>query len=94
MFEIALNTYGPIQKLTKAESNLKSKPRLTKGVMTSVKSKNVICKKIIKAKKPAEKKDYIMISKTSNLVIKLHRIRNAKHYHHCFTNHNKNMIKT
>ena len=37
MFEMPLNTYAPIQKLTKAESNLKSKSWLTKGVKTSKK---------------------------------------------------------
>ena len=50
------DTYVPIPKLAKAELNLKLKPWLTKGVMASIKKKNVMYKKIIKAKKPAEKK--------------------------------------
>ena len=39
MIETLLETYAPIQKLTTAELKLKSKPWLTKGIMTSVKKK-------------------------------------------------------
>ena len=45
VFETLLNTYAPIQKLTKAEFKLKSKPWLTKEIMSSIKKKNVIYKK-------------------------------------------------
>ena len=41
--------------MNKAELKLKSKPWFTKGIMTSIKKKNVIYKKFIKAKNPAEK---------------------------------------
>ena len=37
MIEILLDTYASIQKLTKVELKLKSKPWLTKGIMTSIK---------------------------------------------------------
>ena len=50
MIETLLDTYAPIQKLTKAELKLKSKPWLTRGIMTSVKKKNKIYKKIIQLK--------------------------------------------
>ena len=39
MSEMLPDAYAPIQKLTKAELKLKSKPWLTKGIMTSVKKK-------------------------------------------------------
>ena len=42
MTEMLLDTYAPIQKLTKAELKLKSKPWLTRGIMTSIKKKNKI----------------------------------------------------
>ena len=50
MIETLLDTYAPIQKLTKAELKLKSKPWLTRGIMTSVKKKKKIYKKIIQLK--------------------------------------------
>ena len=53
--EMLLDTYAPIQKLTKAESKLKSKPWLTRGIMTSIKKKNIIYKKFIKAENSTEK---------------------------------------
>ena len=63
--------------------------------MNSVKKKNTIYKKFVKTKNSTEKnilynefKDY------RNLVTKLSRISKAKHYHHYFTDHKKNMLKT
>ena len=55
MIETLLDTYAPIQKLTKAELKLKSKPWLNRGIMTSIKKENIICKKFIKAKNSTEK---------------------------------------
>ena len=52
--ETLLDTYAPIQKLTKAESKLKSKPWLTTGIINSIKKKNKIYKKFIKAKTSTE----------------------------------------
>ena len=90
-----LDTYAPIQKLTKAESKLKSKPWLTRGIMTSIKKKNIIYKKFIKAKNSTEKNIlYNEFKRYRNLVTKLSRISKAKHYHHYFTDHKKNMLKT
>ena len=42
MIEMLLDSYEPIQKLTKAELKLKSKPWLTRGIITSIKNKNKI----------------------------------------------------
>ena len=74
---------------------MKSKPWLTRGIMNSVKKKKTIYKKFVKTKNSTEKnilynefKDY------RNLVTKLSRISKAKHYHHYFTDHKKNMLKT
>ena len=50
MFEKLLETYSPIQKLTKAELKLKSKLWRTTRIMTSIKKKNVIYKTFIKVK--------------------------------------------
>ena len=63
--------------------------------MTSIKKKNIIYKKFIKAKNSAEKNIlYTEFKRCRNLVTKLSRISKAKHYHHNFTDHKKNMLKT
>ena len=79
--ETLLDTYAPIQKLTKAESKLKPRrPWLTRGIMTSIKKKNVIYKKFIKAKNSTEKNIlYNEFKRYRNLVTKLSRISKAKH---------------
>ena len=55
MIETLLDTYDPIQKLTKAELKLKSKRWLNRGITTSIKKKDTIYKKFIKAKNSTEK---------------------------------------
>ena len=64
MIETVLDTYVPIKKLNKAELKLKSQSWLTKGIMTSIKKKNIIYKKVIKAKTQLKKTFYIMNSNT------------------------------
>ena len=64
MIETVLDTYVPIKKLNKAELKLKSKSWLTKGTMTSIKKKNIIYKKVIKAKTQLKKTFHIMNSNT------------------------------
>ena len=66
MIESLLDTYAPIQKMAKAEVKteiwklkLKLKPWLIKEIMSSIKKKNIIYKKIIKVKNLAEKKSFI-----------------------------------
>ena len=84
-----LDTYAPIQKLAKAQSKLKSKPWLTRGIMTSIKKKNKIYKKFIKAKTSTEKNILYEFKNYRNLITKLRRISKARHYHHYFTDHKK-----
>ena len=57
-----LDTYAPIQTLTKAESKLKSKPWLTKGTMTSIKKKIKYTKKLSKLKTQLKRTFYVMNS--------------------------------
>ena len=70
MIETLLDTYAPIQKLTKAELKLKSKRWLNRGIMTSIKKKNIIYEKFIKAKNSTEKNIlYIYIMNSSTIEI-------------------------
>ena len=96
MFETLINTYAPIQKLVKAKLKLKAKFWLTKGIMTSVKKKIVIYQKFIKAKNLAGKKNilYNNFKCYRNLISELSRISKAKHDHHYFTDHKRDMLKT
>ena len=95
MIEMLLDTYAPIQKLIKAELRLNSKHWLTRRRIISIKKKNIRYKTIIKAKSSTEKNIlYNEFKHYRNLVTKLSRISKAKHYHHYFTDHKKNMLKT
>ena len=99
MIETLLDTYAPIQKLTKAELKLKSKRWLNRGIMTSIKKKNIIYEKFIKAKNSTEKNILYIYNEFKhyrNLATKLSRISKAKamHYHHYSTDHKKNILKT
>ena len=67
MIETLLDTYATIQKMTKSELKLKSKPCPTKGIMTLIKKKNIIYKNFVKAKTSAEKKFYVMNSNTTDI---------------------------
>ena len=94
MTEMLLDTYAPIQILTKAESKLKSKPWLTRAITNSIKNKNKIYKKLTKAKNSTEKNIlYNEFKHYRNLITKLSRISRAKHYHHYFTDHKKKLGK-
>ena len=42
---------APLKKLTKEELKRSKKPWITKGILTSIKKKNILLKKIIKSKK-------------------------------------------
>ena len=58
--------------------------------MASIKNKNKIYKKIIKAKSSTEKNIlYNEFKNYRNLITKLSRISKARHYHHYFTDHKK-----
>ena len=78
----------------KAELKLKSKPWLNRGIIASIKKKNIIYKKLIKAKISPEKNIlYNEFIYYRYLPTKLSRISKAKYYHHYFTDHKKNMLK-
>ena len=95
MIKTLLDIYAPIKKLAKAELKLKSKAWLARGIMTSIKKKNIIYKEFIKTKNSAEKNIlYNEFKHYGNLATKLNRISKAKHYHHFFTDHKKNVPKT
>ena len=81
--------------MAKPGLKLKSKPWLTKEIMTSIKKKNMTYQKFNKTKNPVEKNIlYDNFKHYRNLVTKLSRTSKAKHYHPCFTDHKNNNLKT
>ena len=55
IIETLLDTYAPIEKLSRKKQKLMLKPWLMKGIMTSVKKKNIIYRKFIRARHDEEK---------------------------------------
>ena len=53
-----VETYVPLRKVTKNEIKSKFKPWITVGIRNSMKRKDKICKKYIKAKNAEVKSDY------------------------------------
>ena len=71
------------------------KPWLTKGIMTSVKKKNILYRKFIRARRDEEKTTlYNQLKTYRNTINKLTKISKGKHYQKYFHEHKKNMLKT
>ena len=93
--EKLLDVYAPVTKLSKSETKLCSKPWLTKGILTSVKNKNKIYKKLMRAKTEANKtRLYSKFKNYRNRINNLLKISKAKHYQNFFIEHKKNLFKT
>ena len=71
-----IDKYMPLKKLTKGEIKLKYKPWITKGIRNSIKQREKLYKKYIKAKDHEIKLDYHLRYKTvRNLIVQLIRVR-------------------
>ena len=93
--EKLLDAYAPITKLSKAEVKLRSKPWLTKGILTSIKKKNKIHKKYTRAKSEQNKtRLYSEFKNYRNKINNLLKISKAKHYQAFFIEHKNNLFKT
>ena len=55
IIETFLDTYAPIEKLSRKKHKVMLKPWLTKGIMTFVKKKNILYRKFIRARRDEEK---------------------------------------
>ena len=71
------------------------KPWLTKGIMTSVKKKNILYRKFIRARRDEEKTTLYNQFKTyRNTINEPTKVSKGKHYQKYFREHRKNMLKT
>ena len=90
-----LDTHVPIKKLSNQDLLQKSKPWITKGLVKSIKVKNVMYRKMMRARDPIRKenlhknfKDY------KNRLTKLSRLSKANHYNNFFIENKNNLLKT
>ena len=63
IFETLLDAYAPLKKLLNSELKLNSKPWITHGIITPIKIKYKIYKKLLKAKNLNKKGGYTTNSK-------------------------------
>ena len=76
-----LDIHAPFKKLSKREIKLKSKPWITKGILKSIKIKNKIHKKFLKAKDPIRKENLLNTFKIyRNYINKLIRCSQSSYY--------------
>ena len=94
IIETLLDTYAPIEKLSRKKQKLMLKPWLTKGIMTSVKKKNILYRKFIRARRDQEKTILYNQFKTyRNTINKLTKITKEKHYQKYFHEHKRICLK-
>ena len=95
IFENLLDTYAPLQKLSNSELKLLSKPWITHGIMTSIKIKDNIYKKLLKSKNSEQKERlYNEFKRYRNRINILPTNSKANHYQNFFQEHKQNMLKT
>ena len=84
----------PIKKLSKQEILQKDKPWMTKGLITSIKNKNIIHQKMLRAKDPTRKQELQEKHKTcKNRLTKLTRNSKANHFNNFFYQNKSNLLK-
>ena len=95
IYNAILNRHAPIKKISNKEIKLKTKPWITKGILTSIKIKNKLYKKYCKAKNESVKSNLFDSFKTyRNLIITLIKKSKRTHYKSFFDNNKKNIINT
>ena len=98
-FEKKLNSiidrYMPLQKLTRKEMNQQSKPWITLGIKNSIKRRDNLRKKVIKAKNTDMKNDYLgRYKELRNQIVTLCRVSKKNYYHNYFAKNANNLKNT
>ena len=89
-----IDKHLPIKKLSKQEILQKDKPWMTKGLITSIKNKNIIHRKMLRAKDPTRKQELKEKYKTyKNRLAKLTRNSKANHFNKFFYQNKSNLLK-
>ena len=89
-----LDIHAPVKKLSHKEKKSLSKPWLTKGILQSIKQKNVLYRKFIRSKDLTERELLLQNFKIyKNKIHKLTRINKSDYYKHYFEEHKNNFKK-
>jgi hypothetical protein len=90
-----LDEMAPYKKLSKKDANLQQKPWITRGILTSMKKRDIFYKDFVTEKKQAKKDRLCSIYKSyRNLIVTLLRKSKKKYYAEYFEEHQQNMKKT
>ena len=90
-----LDIHAPVKKLSHKEKKSLSKPWLTKGILQSIKQKNVLYRKFIRTKDLTKRELLLQDFKIyKNTIHKLTRINKSEYYKHYFEEHKNNSKKT
>ena len=89
------NIHALVKKLSHKEKTSLSKPWLTKGILQSIKQKNVLYRKFIRTKDLTKRELLLQDFKIyKNTIHKLTRITKSEYYKHYFEEHKNNSKKT
>ena len=90
-----LDEMAPVRKLTKKEINLRQTPWLTNGILKSMKSRDKLHSKFLKAKDPITKeRRFIEFKRSRNLINSLVRNSKKNYYNEFFIEYSNNAKKT
>ena len=91
---LIIDKHLPLKKLSKQEILQRDKPWITKGLITSIKTKNVIHRKMRRTKNPVTKKELNNKYKMyKNKILKLTRLSKANHFNNYFVENKTNLLK-
>ena len=94
-FNKILDKHAPLRKLSIQEDKLRKKPWITPGILTSIKNKNKLYRKYIRAKDPSRKNIlHNEFKKHRNQIDKILKSSKALHYQRFFENNKLNLYKT
>ena len=95
IFDLLLDSHAPLKKLSCSKSKFYFKPWITSGIQNSMKVKDRLQKKFLRAKDPVRKEQlHNKVKQYRNCINKLKRKRKSNHYQNFFQDHRKNLRKT
>ena len=95
IFELLLDSHAPLKKLSCSEAKFYLKPWITPGIQKSMKVKDRLHKKFLRAKDPIRKDAlHNEVKQYRNYINILTRNSKVNHYQKFFQDHKKNLHKT
>ena len=89
-----IDRHAPLKKIFLTERKLKLKPWLTKGILTSVNSKNKTYRKYCRTKDQNRKHElHTLFKQYRNSLHNIIKVSKANHFHQYFTTNKINLLK-